>query len=453
MPLAFYVFISLLNFAQSSPPPRPNILLILLDDAGYRDLSCYGSDIQTPYIDRLASEGMRFVDAHSAAPNCSPSRAGLLTGRMPSRVGLYSYIPPKHEMRLPASERTLAAHLKDIGYRTGHFGKWHLSQLQTDQPQPHDFGFDTSLGTDNNAAPNHRNPTNFIRDGQALGELSGYSCHIVANAAIEWMETDPETPFFACVWFHEPHSPIASPEFLTEAYAQRHPDISGKRARYMANIANLDAAVGRLSAALAATGLEDDTLVFLTSDNGPVDPASRGSLRGKKAAVYEGGHRVPAIARWPGVIPADASSEALISGTDVLPTILDLLEEPQPTDRIIDGESFLPALRGQSWSRAKPLYWFFYRVQPAAAYREGPWTLIADIDDPLPKRTHQLIPEDMPLIKEAPLTRFSLYRLDQDLQQSADLAETEPERLREMRGRMEALHSEIVAEGPYWWRD
>lgn len=448
----FYLFTLSLNDAQAQALGQPNIVLVLLDDAGYRDLSCYGSDIQTPYIDQLAAEGMRFTDAHAAAPNCSPSRAGLLTGRMPSRVGLYSYIPPDHEMRLPATEITLAHRLRDLGYRTGHFGKWHLSQLQSQQPQPQDFGFDTSLGTDNNAIPNHRNPRNFIRDGQAQGELEGYSAHIVVDATIDWIAQNPETPFFSCVWFHEPHTPIASPEDLTQAYAGRHPEVSKKRARYMANIANVDAALGRLWQALRALNLEENTLILLTSDNGPVDPISRGGLRGKKAAVYEGGHRVPTIAKWPGVIPRGVISDALISGTDVFPTVLDILEAPLPADRIIDGESFLRALRGETWARTKPLYWFFYRVQPAAAYREGDWVVIADLDDPRPKRTHQLIPSDMPYIKESPLTRLALYHLVQDPSQATDRATEEPERLMDMRIRMERLHREIVTEGPYWWR-
>lgn len=150
--------------ADTSQPP--NILLVLLDDSGWTDFGCYGSEIDTPNIDRVAEQGMRFTDCHAAAPNCSPSRAGLLTGRTPSRVGMYSYRPPKHVMHLRDEEVTIPELLKPRGYHTGHFGKWHLSTLQSkDQPSPQDQGFDYSLGTDNNASPSHRNAVNFVRNG------------------------------------------------------------------------------------------------------------------------------------------------------------------------------------------------------------------------------------------------------------------------------------------------
>ena len=301
--------IAAILFAFSGPAgaaDRPNFLLVLLDDAGWTDVECFGSRIQTPNINQLADQGMRFTDCHSAAPNCSPSRAGLLTGRTPSRAGIYSYLPPGHVMHLRDQEVTLAELLKDAGYRTGHFGKWHLSRLESDQPGPAEQGFDHSLGTDNNAAPSHLNPTNFVRNGKRVGEMEGYSCQIVVDETISWLDqikaSDPENRFFACVWFHEPHTPIASPPDLVEKYQRLFPELNRQQATYHANIENVDRAFGRLMAKLDQLRIADDTIVYFTSDNGPLNRFSRVGLRGQKSHVWEGGHRVPGIYRWPGKI-------------------------------------------------------------------------------------------------------------------------------------------------------
>ena len=259
------------------PKEQPNIVLILLDDAGWTDVGCYGSRIETPNIDRLADQGMRFTDCHSAAPNCSPSRAGLLTGRTPSRVGIFSYLPPNHVMHLRSEEVTIAELLKAAGYHTGHFGKWHLSRLMTHQPQPAEQGFDYSLGTDNNASPSHHNPENFVRNGKRVGPMSGYSCQLVVDEAIGWLQqigipqASDAKPFFACVWFHEPHTPIASPPELVKKYRKRYPELNAKQATYHANIENADRAIGRLLSQLEEWNLSEETLVFVTSDNGPLN--------------------------------------------------------------------------------------------------------------------------------------------------------------------------------------
>ena len=184
------LLLSLFFLANLSAEKPPNVVVVLLDDSGWTDFGCYGSEIETPNIDRAAKEGMRFTDCHSAAPNCSPARAGLLTGRTPSRVGMYSYRPPNHPMHLRDQEITLAEILKKKGYRTGHFGKWHLSTLLSkDQATPADQGFDHSLGTDNNAAPNHLNPVNFVRNGKRVPKTEGYSCQIVVDEAITWLDS------------------------------------------------------------------------------------------------------------------------------------------------------------------------------------------------------------------------------------------------------------------------
>ncbi|MHC4368831.1 MAG: sulfatase-like hydrolase/transferase, partial [Planctomycetota bacterium] len=185
---------------------RPNILVLLADDLGYSDLSCYGSrSTKTRNLDKLAESGMRFTDFYAPAPNCSPSRAGLLTGRSPSRTGMYNYIPPDGPLHLPEPEVTIAELLRDAGYNTAHIGKWHLchDMLSEDLPQPSDHGFDYSLGTENNASPSHKNPANFVRNGKAVGKMEGYSCQIVADEVIGFLDNreDSGKPFFICAWF------------------------------------------------------------------------------------------------------------------------------------------------------------------------------------------------------------------------------------------------------------
>ena len=441
-----------LGIARSAD--RPNFLMILLDDSGWTDFGCYGSQIQTPNIDRVAEQGMRFTDCHAAAPNCSPSRTGLLTGRTPSRVGMYSYIPPDHPMHLPASEITVAKLLKDAGYHTGHFGKWHVSKLLSKQPQPKDLGFDHSLGTDNNAAPSHHNPKNFVRNGKPIGAAKGYSCQIVVDETIDWLDRneagDRKKPFFGAVWFHEPHTPIASPPDLVAKYRKLFPRLSKKAASYYANIENVDLAVGRLMKKLDELKLADETLVFITSDNGPLNEFSKQGLRGKKSHVWEGGHRVPGIFRWPRRIAANSVNAAPICGVDYLPTVCDIAGIPIPADRAIDGTSIWPLLQGRSIRRQKPLYWFFYRLLPAVAMRDGDWVLISNTSDAERPKTHQLIAADMPLIKSSTLEDFELYNLKNDRMQQTDLSSAEPTVFNRLKKKMIEFHQDVVEDGPFW---
>lgn len=433
---------------------RPNFLMILLDDSGWTDFGCYGSDIETPNIDRFAKQGMRFTDCHSAAPNCSPSRTGLLTGRTPSRVGMYSYIPSDHPMHLPRTEITVAQLLKDAGYRTGHFGKWHVSKLLSEQPQPVDLGFEYSLGTDNNASPSHHNPKNFIRNGNPVGETKGYSCQLVVDETLLWLQQieagKTADPFFACVWFHEPHTPIASPPGLVEKYQKRFPKLNKKSATYYANIENVDIAVGRLLKRLDESGLAEDTVVFITSDNGPLNEFSKSGLRGKKSHVWEGGHRVPGIWRWPGKIEAGSVNDTPICGVDYLPTVCEIASVKSPRDRTIDGTSIWPLLQGEEFERDNPMYWFFYRLLPAVAMRDGDWVLIANTTDAERPKTHQLIAADMPYIKQSKLQDFELYNLRHDRAQRSDVASSEPKALARLKRKMTEFHEDVVRDGPVW---
>ncbi len=449
--------------AAQQPAKQPNVILLLLDDAGWTDTENFGGRMKTPHLDSLAKEGMRFTDCHSPAPNCSPSRAAILTGRIPARAGIYSYLPDRHPMHLRAEEITVAQIAREAGYRTGHFGKWHLSDLSNrTQPGPLEQGFEYSLATSNNAAPSHRNPVNFVRNGEPVGKMEGYSCQIVVDEALRWMQRigaagngaaqENPDPFLACLWFHEPHTPIASPPELVEAYQQRYPGISQRDATYLANIENVDTAVGRLLHQLDQWSLAEETVIWFTSDNGPLNAFSRGELRGLKSHVWEGGHRVPGIVRWPGRVAAGSECSVPVSGIDFLPTFCALADIQPPRDRPIDGANQLPLWLGSedSFRRDTPLYWFFYRLNPSLAIRENDWALVAHTDDARRPKAHQLLREDMPRLRQAKPSVFQLFHLGNDLSQSKDLASEQPQRLEQMKRKLIDLHREIMAEGVDW---
>ncbi|MAT14199.1 MAG: arylsulfatase, partial [Planctomyces sp.] len=312
---------------------RPNVLIILCDDLGYNDLGCFGHPaIKSPALDKLASEGMRFTDCYAAAPVCSPSRVGMMSGRTPHRLGVFDWIPEGSPMHMKADETTFANLLKRNGYQTAHIGKWHCNGQfnRPSQPQPNDHGFDYWFSTQNNALPTHHEPVNFVRNGEEVDKLEGYSSDIIVDDAIRWLnERNEEQPFCLVVWFHSPHEVIATAPEYVEQYKEYEPL---KRAEYYGNVAQMDAATGRLLKEIDEQQLRDETFVFFTSDNGPEtlnrygerSSRSYGSsdpLRGMKLHVYEGGIRVPGIIRWPGHVDAGTLSHEPISGVDVLPTV------------------------------------------------------------------------------------------------------------------------------------
>ncbi len=445
------------------PGSRPNFLVILCDDLGYGDLGCFGHPrIRTPHLDRLAEEGARLTACYSAAPVCSASRAGLLTGRNPSRVGVYDWIPGDHVMHLPRSEITIAQLLRDAGYATCHIGKWHCNGRFNDarQPQPDDHGFQYWFATQNNAAPTHHNPTNFIRNGEPVGDLSGYSCQLVADEAIAWLrQRDRRQPFFQFVCFHEPHEPIDSPADLVQQYdAASEPG----EALYYANVANMDAAVGRLLAALEALGLRESTMVVFTSDNGPEtrnryrgawrSHGSPGPLRGMKLHLYEAGVRVPGIIRYPGVVRRGSLVEQPICSLDFLPTFAALAGVQAPQDRVLDGADFRPALRNQKAPRDTPLYWHYFRSvgRPKAAMRIDQYVILGHWDEELLGPGGSLRVGDMQRIKTAKLTQFELYDLQADLTQQHDLAEERPQLLQRYSEMLARKYHEVQQAGPEW---
>ena len=350
---------------------QPNFIVILADDLGYGDLGCYGGLAHTPHLDQLARDGIRFTHFYSAAPNCSPARAGLLTGKDPAKTGVYNYMPGGHPMHLRDEEITLAEIVKQKGYATGQFGKWHLSNLKPDydlgQPQPIDQGFDYSLGTTNNAHPTHFNPVNFVRNGVKADTIKGYSCQIVVHEAVRWIKQVQTTsqPFFLYLPFHEPHKKVESPPQLVAKY-DTFPEL---HAQYLASVENIDNAVGQLLQALDSLGIDDHTMVLFASDNGSYRNGSNGSLLGGKSFVYEGGIRVPGIVRWKTKIKPGLVSDIPVNLIDIMPTLCSILRIEHPNKDVLDGTDISPVFDQKPLDRARPLSWFFYRTSPEIAMR------------------------------------------------------------------------------------
>lgn len=446
----------------SAKSRQPDIVVVLCDDLGYGDLGCFGHpNIATPVLDRFAGQGIRFTDCYAAAPVCSPSRCGLLTGRTPSRLGVNDWIPEGSPVHLQRSEQTFAKLLQGAGYATAHIGKWHCNGLFNNaaQPQPGDHGFDHWFSTQNNSLPTHKNPLNFVRNGKAEGPRSGYSSQIIVDESIAWLGSVPKTKpvcLFTC--FHSPHETVATADAFTDKYGQATPR---ERAEYFGNVSEMDHHFGRLMAALEAQG-RGDALVYFTSDNGPETllryPAanrsygSPGPLRGMKLTLYEGGIRVPGLLRWPGRAKAGVTSAVPVSGVDVLPTVLAAAGVAGPAKRV-DGVSLLPLLRGKKLRRATPLHWHYYNAmdEPKAAMRDGDWKIVGSWAAGAPKMpVAGFRPAQWATIQQQELTRFALYHLPTDLAEKKDLAGQAAAQFEKMRQRLVSLHQEVKSEGTVW---
>src|SRR5262245_15956728 len=458
LPLIAAILLAALDYCSAQQPPsRPNIVLVLDDDLGYGDLACYGCrDIQTPNLDRFATEGLRLTSCYAGHPNCSPSRTALMTGRTPTRVGVRNWIPEDSPMHLRQSEVTVATLLKQAGYSTCHSGKWHLNGAfnKATQPQPKDHGFDHWFSAQNNAIPSHHNPNNFVRNGQAVGVLEGYSSHLVVTEALTWLKSGRNSakPFFLYVCFHEPHEPIASDEKYSKLYPSNEPTFSA----HHGNVTQMDDAFGRLMRGLDDLNLRENTFVMFTSDNGPaITPqhphGSAGPLRNKKGSVYDGGIRVPGMIRWPGKTKPGSTSDEPVCGVDFLPTVCEITGIPVPADRKIDGASILPVLSGGNVNRSTPLYWHFNQAAggPQVALPSGEWKILATLQEPgtagvaLNKQTEADF-------KSAEPVEFQLYNLREDIGETRDLTASQPEKFSEMKALLPAKYHEVRAESPIW---
>ncbi|MBT5725933.1 MAG: sulfatase-like hydrolase/transferase [Gammaproteobacteria bacterium] len=407
-------------FAASAFSASPNILIIYVDDLGYGDTAVYGHPIvETPNIDRLAKEGVRFTQFYAPSALCSPSRAGLLTGRTPYRTGVKSWIPDNSDVALARDEFTIAQLVEPLGYRTAVIGKWHLNgglHLE-DMPQPRDFGFDYQYGlaawVKNEKAAKAKSgklyPDNMYRNNEPVGQTNKFSAELITDEAIDWLSSVHDEPFFLLLTYSEVHTPVASPEKYLDQYDQfltaesrgeplrYYMDWADRPSRgkgeYYANISYMDAQMGRVLELLRQSGRLDDTLVIFSSDNGPVtsDPqeawelnmaGETGGFRGRKRYLFEGGLRVPGIFRWPDRLASGVSVDTPVTALDILPTIADYLELVLPEGRAIDGQSIAGLLdedETTSLERSSILYWSIPTPDGMEyAVRQGPWKMILD---------------------------------------------------------------------------
>lgn len=416
---------------------KPNIVVLLCDDLGYGDLACFAHPtILTPNLDKLAKQGAKLTHCYAAAPVCSPSRAGLMTGRVPNRLGIRDWIPAASGIFLRPGETTVAQVLKQAGYKTCHAGKWHLnSKVNGTEPTPGDAGFDHWMYTQNNAAPNHLDVTNFIRNGKRVGKIEGPSSHAVVAEGIQFLEANKGQPFFLNLWFHETHEIVAAADEFLKLYP-KETDLDKRH--YYGDVSQMDAAVGKLLTYLDEKKLADNTLVFFTSDNGPEtlhrypnakrSHGSPGPLRGMKLHVTEGGYRVPGIVRWPGHVKPDTVIAEPVCNVDLLPTFAAAGGATLPTGKTLDGVDIAPLFVGKPVKRPHPLYWQYdaaISTPWTVALREGGWKLVAN----------------------AGLDRFELYDLSNDVAEAKNAAGANPDRVKQMAAEMKRLHAEINAEG------
>ncbi|HPA16743.1 MAG TPA: sulfatase [Verrucomicrobiae bacterium] len=352
--------------AASSPPP--NVVIILVDDLGYGDLACYGHPkFKTPHLDRMAAEGARLTQFNCAAPFCAPSRASLMTGRYPFRCGMTQNPTPDagpeaDALALPAGEVTLAQVLRSAGYATAMIGKWHLGHKEPSM-LPTARGFDSYLGI---PYSNDMRPVKLLRGSDTVEYpvVQTTLTRRYTDEATAFIRAHREGPFFLYFAQAMPHKPLAASEkYYLQSGAGLYGDV----------MSELDASVGAVLAALKDAGLDGRTLVLFTSDNGPWFGGSAGGLRGMKGSSWEGGYRVPMIARWPGKIPAGHTSAQPAVMMDLFATVLAATGAKMPDDRILDGRDIMPLLVGDAASPHEAI--FGHQGPRLATVRDARWKL------------------------------------------------------------------------------
>ena len=421
--------------------PQPNIVVIMADDLGWRDLHCYGNEqIDTPFLDQLAAEGMRFTDAYAAAPVCSPTRAAMMTGLAPARLRLTNHAPgnpdgfalpgsdlqePETVRHLALSYTTIAERLSAAGYATGHVGKWHLSYVnprgsaQLDQRElyPEKQGFDVNIGGNSSGGPPsyfspYRNPA--LKDG-AAGE---YLPSRLADEAMNFVRSNRGRPFFLNWWPYSVHYPMQAPAELIAKYRQRQ---EVKDPVYAAMIEGMDAAIGRFLKQLDEAGLRANTLILFKSDNGGYSGDNR-PLRGFKGTLYEGGLRVPWIVRWPGRVPAGSICATPVISTDCYPTLLEAAGVQPVPGSTLDGRSLIPLFEQKpGFDRDAiffhyPNYAFHKKNRLGSAMRARDFKLITYYDN----------------------GELELYRLSSDIGEEVNLSQQHPEIVRQLKDKLDA---------------
>jgi len=407
---------------------QPNIILIMADDLGYGDISCYGSKIiSTPNIDTLAEGGMKFTDYHSNCPVCSPTRAALLTGRYQQRAGIEGVIyakGPTRQTGLTLEETTFAEVLKTRGYATGIFGKWHLGYNVEFNPARQ--GFDEFRGyvSGNVDYHSHIDGAGFDDWWKNLEKVpeEGYCTDLITKHGIDFIERHKDEPF--CLYL--PHESVHSPYQGRKDPPERLPDgKKGKKAKgeeiaraYKEMVEVMDEGIGRIVETVKRLGLERKTFIFFCSDNGATKNGSNGVLSGYKGSLWEGGHRVPAVAYWPGRIKPGSVTSQTTLGMDMFPTMVSIAQAKLPAGFKLDGVD-LPGMLTED--RKLPERTLFWRYRKERAARKGPWKLLVQGDN------------------------VKLYNLDEDLGEKKNLAVAKPGMVKMLQGELSAWEQEVSA--------
>ncbi len=441
--LCLIILIIAYSAACAGNSKSPNIILILADDLGINQLGCYGSDYyETPNLDRMAAEGMRFTQAYTAAPVCSPVRASIQTGKHPAGLHLTNFIPgngtadtahfevPDWRKYLPLNETTIAEALKTQGYATAHFGKWHLSKEKTPpgslSHNPDEQGYDESFVT--------------YKPGDGMGkpwqdaENDPHNVYVITRMGLDFIERHQSVPFFLMLSHNSIHTPLKDKATLIKKYSQKpgH-ELPENNPIIAAMMETLDASVGRVLNRVQDLGLAENTLVVFYSDNGGLARVNKQTpLRSGKASLYEGGIRVPLIAHWPGKVAAGGESDELITSNDLFPTFSEI---SGADSKDIDGLSFLPVLKGKKDLDRDTLYWHFPHFHPSGegpsgAIRQGNYKLIEWYD---PKFSN----------KEK---RLELYDLFQDPGEANDLSDQMPEQTKQLAEKLDLWRTRLNAQ-------
>ncbi|MCK4292870.1 MAG: sulfatase-like hydrolase/transferase [Planctomycetes bacterium] len=443
---------------------RPNFVFFLIDDLGWTDVGCFGSSFyETPNIDKLAKQGMRFTDAYAACSVCSPTRASIMAGKYPARLGITQWIggpnqPTEYEHQMALEELTIAEALKDKGYATAFVGKWHLGSKDY---YPQHQGFDINIGGDSSGAP----PTYFYpykRGNRALKEMppggaeGEYLTDRLTDESLKFLEANKDGPFLLYLSHYAVHTPIQSKQELTDKYkakAERMPETDGPRfvpvygryktrqvqdhPAYSGMVQSVDESVGRVIAKLEELGVADNTVVIFMSDNGGLStvaregPTSNLPLRAGKGWLYEGGIREPMIIKWPGVVkPGNLCSEPVTS-TDFYPTMLEMAGLPLRPKQHVDGVSLVPLLKGKGKLKRKAIYWHYPHYhgsgnRPSGAVRAGDYKLIEWYEN----------------------GAVELYNLRDDIGEKHDLAKKMPEKAAELRSMLHRWRKQMKAKMP-----
>ena len=407
--------------AMAQPATPPNIILILADDLGYGDVGARTAPtlIKTPHIDRLAEQGVRLTDFYASSNVCSPSRAGLLTGRYAVRDGLAARTVAVNDTRgLPAETTTIATLLKAHGYRTALIGKWHLGH-HTEAQRPNAQGFDLFYGL---LHPNDEEQP-LYRNTRASTEplMQSALTRRFTEEAQRFIDQSEGQPFFLYMSHIAPHIPLApSPEFANTSEAGAYGDV----------IQELDWSVGQLLDAVERRGIAENTIVIFSSDNGPFPEGSGGGLRGGKATAWDGGYRVPFIARWPGRIPAESTSGAIAMNIDLLPSIAAVAGAAITPNSVLDGRNILPVLTGKS-NESPHQALFFFNYDRIAAVRTQDWKIVVRADY---RNIERVLPEhDVQL----------LFDMRKDPEERYSLAAHRPDKWQELNAHLERGQREL----------